>query len=83
MVRYLPVSIKQEGLKKYLTRTTNEHDGYGYIAFVKELNKGQSPTSLARMFGVTRNTIYKWTKIHQSEVKKEVHDKSVDELSNV
>lgn len=84
MVRYLPVSIKSEGLKSYLDRTKNQHDGFGYNRFVKEYNKGQTPAALARMFSISRNTAHKWVKIHKNEaekIKQEAEDEEMKQLS--
>lgn len=82
-MRFIPTSIKQEGLQKYLDRTADQHDGYDYSRFIKELEKKQNPTALSRMFKVSRNTINKWIKVKSYEDQKLADDKIVDELRDV
>lgn len=81
-MRYLPISIKKEGLQAYLDRTKVTHDGFGYKRFVKEYEKGQNSSALARMFSVSRNTMLKWIKVHEAEKTRENHETAVESLKD-
>lgn len=82
-MRYRPtISIREEGLKKYLNRTKALHDGYDYKQFVKEYEKGQNSSALARMFNVSRNTMLKWRKVYESEKTRQKHEEAVESLKD-
>lgn len=63
-------SIEELGLKKYLDDTREIHNNYGYDDFVKMLTqeKPMGKSSLAKMFNVERNTIYRWISVYEKEV---------------
>ena len=67
MTRLRPDSIRAVGLKAYLNRTADKHDGYGYVEFKKYLDRGWGPTALARLFLVSKNTMLKWVDIYREE----------------
>lgn len=57
-----PDSIKAIGLEKHLDATKEEHNGFGYDAFSKmmDLEKRPAVASIAKIFGVSDNTVQKW-----------------------
>lgn len=61
---YKPLSIKKEGLESYLNRTTDKHNGFGYLEFIKLMKAKVPVTKLAKAFQVNRVTIKKWQNIH-------------------
>lgn len=65
MVRYRPISIKEEGLDNYLNRTALQHNNYSAVDFHKMLNLKVNDTNLAKVMGVHRNTIVKWKSLVQ------------------
>jgi len=60
-------SIRDIGLKAYLDDTSLEHDGFGYLVFVKLNRSGLTPADIARAFKVSRQTAWKWVKIYGEE----------------
>lgn len=60
-------SIAKEGLKPYLERTKEEHNGYGYEEFVKRIELGEPKTVMAKAFSVSKQTMYKWLEVHEQE----------------
>lgn len=67
MTKYRPNSIKREGLKAYLNRTTK----LGFALFDESMRKGVSLESLRKLYEVSRPTIQKWVDIyHEQEVTK-------------
>lgn len=59
------VSIEEVGLKKFLDDSAERHNGYGYDDFVKNQKLGKS--GLAKLFGVDRDTIYRWLIVLEKE----------------
>lgn len=64
-----PNSIKAIGLKKYLDITKEKHNGFGYEAFNKMMNLEKRPAvaSIAKIFGVTDQTVQKWILHYEHE----------------
>lgn len=62
-------SIEAVGLKRYLNDTRDQHNGFGYSHFHKMLSLPKPPgvDNLARIFGVTKQTMLKWRKIWREE----------------
>jgi len=65
-----PDSIKAQGLRTYLNATVGEHKGKGYVSLMLMLEDKASINYMARAFGVTKNTMQKWLKIHHEEQRK-------------
>jgi transposase len=59
--------ITTVGLKKFLDQTVEQHRGYKYTDFEKQLKAGMSIAALAKMFGVSRVTIYNWLAHYEGE----------------
>lgn len=70
-MHYVAQSIKKEGLKNYLDRTSKQHNGFGYGELLKFLKAKVPITRLAALFGVHRITMKKWLDIHEVELWKE------------
>jgi len=68
-VRFLPPSIRRQGLKMYLDNTSNRHNGWDYEAFCKLYNSKVNPSNLARAFKVDRSTMLHWIEVHKEELK--------------
>lgn len=64
-----PDSIKAQGLRTYLNSMVGVHKGRGYVSFVQMLDDKASINYMARAFGVSKNTVQKWLKIHHEEQK--------------
>lgn len=64
-----PDSIRAQGLRTYLNSMVGEHKGRGYVSFVQMIDDKASTNYMARAFGVSKNTVQKWLKIHQEERK--------------
>lgn len=62
-----PDSIRVKGLRTYLNERVGEHRGRGYVSFVQMLDDKASINYMARAFGVSKNTVQKWLKIHHEE----------------
>lgn len=62
-----PDSIRSLGLRTHLNATVGDHKGRGYVSFVQMLEDDASINYMARAFGVTKNTVQKWLKIHREE----------------
>lgn len=59
-------SITAIGLETYLAQTADRHNGLNYTDFVKWVDK--LPTfALAKMFNVSRPTMYKWVAIYEQD----------------
>lgn len=53
------------GLRKYLNETAEQHNALGYDMFIKLHDVAKiGPINLARAFNVSKNTMYKWVKVH-------------------
>ena len=61
-MRYKPPSIEDIGLEAYLNDTKDLHRGYGYDDFIDFIAKA-GVAKTAKLFGVTRPTIYEWLKV--------------------
>lgn len=63
---FKPLSIKEEGLEKYLNRTRALHNGLGYTDFVERLRLKVPKTKIAKDFNVSDNTIWKtWLPLYK------------------
>lgn len=66
-------SIRDVGLQRYLDDTATSHNGKNHADFDRYLNEpdefGQTigPARIAKAFGVSRYTVYKWMKIYKEE----------------
>jgi len=67
MSNYKPFAIRDDGLKKYLDRTANIHNGFNYDQFVTMVKAKVNTTGLMKAFGVARATMDKWLKIYKEE----------------
>jgi helix-turn-helix protein len=67
-----PTSIEKEGLKNYLDRTASIHHGKGYADFVEIISSDLNYTKrqIAKIFNVTRPTIYDWIALFEKEQSK-------------
>jgi hypothetical protein len=67
--RVLPrqMTIAQEGLRHYLDRTKDKHNGLGYSNFIGLLQSGVNKANLARAFTVNPRTLQKWLEIYSQE----------------
>lgn len=64
---YKPPKITDEGLKSFLDRTADKHDGLKFVDLERMIKKGISISSMASLFGVDRRTIQKWVAIYKDE----------------
>jgi len=55
-----PDSIGKVGLKEHLNNTAPKHKNKAYDDFIEMLDNKASVAYMARAFGVSRHTIYKW-----------------------
>lgn len=83
-MNYRPMSIKREGLSKYLQRTSDRHNGFAYDEFLKLVEAKVTAANLAKAFKVNRVTITKWLHIHEDELEKAKiqaeHETALEEL---
>ena len=68
-MRFLPPSIKLEGLEVFLNRTMQKHNMFDYSVFCRLYDAKVNPSNLARAFRVDRKTILRWIKVHKEEQK--------------
>jgi len=68
-VRFLPLSIRRQGLEKFLDGTTQKHNGWAYADFVKLYDGKVNPSNLARAFYVDRATMLHWIEVHKEELR--------------
>lgn len=61
-------SISDEGLEAYLNRTAADHNGNGFDDFVRLVSASVDKANLAKAFGVSRYTIYKWLELFNKEI---------------
>jgi DNA invertase Pin-like site-specific DNA recombinase len=66
-MRHIPPSIESIGLERYLNEKVESHNNFGYQDFVIMLEQKLSKSSIAKAFGVNRNTIIKWIAIYEKE----------------
>ena len=64
---YPKPKIQDEGLKAYLNRTADKHNGKRYKDFAEMIDKHINKTSMARLFGVDTRTISKYIAIYEAE----------------
>lgn len=64
---YKPPKIIDEGLKSFLDRTADKHDGLKFTDFERMIKRDISVSSMAALFGVDRRTIQKWAAIYKDE----------------
>jgi transposase-like protein len=62
-----PMSIRQQGLEFYLDSTAQDHQGYTYKDFERMVSARVDTANLARIFEVSRNTMFKWRTIYKEE----------------
>lgn len=62
-MRYKPTSIKKEGLKAYLNRTSDKHNDLNYATYTTMKELGVSKAERARRFGVSWDTMNRWYKL--------------------
>jgi hypothetical protein len=64
-------SIRYIGLKRYLNRLRETHNGFDYDDFIRMVDQPEAkrPTkaSLAKIFNVSRHTMTKWLDVHFRE----------------
>ncbi len=67
MKNYQPITIRDQGLRQYLESTRDRHNNKGFDDFSEMVDRGIFKTQIARMFGVTKNTIWDWLKYYQKD----------------
>lgn len=84
-MHYVHPSIKKEGLKNYLDRTSEDHNGFGYTEFLKLLKAKVPVMRLAAAFRVHRITMKKWIDIHELETweQEETDEAALEKLRDV
>lgn len=65
MPRYVPQSIEDIGLEQHLNDTASQHKNNGYAEFLKLMEAEAPKASIARYFGVDRQTVIKWARIYE------------------
>lgn len=68
-------SIRRKGLEQHATEY-----GVNYKKLVKQFEYGATDTRISKDTGISRNTMGKWRKVYEHEVKRAADDKAVDEL---
>lgn len=66
-MRHKPTSIKQIGLQAHLNQTKQQHNDFGYDAFVSMLGSEVNKSNIAKAFGVDRKTVTKWLEVYKGE----------------
>ena len=65
-MKYVPPTIKQEGLESYLNRTRSLHNGLGFADFSERLRLHVPKTKIAKDFNVSDNTLWKtWLPLYK------------------
>lgn len=65
-MRYVPPTIKDEGLESYLNRTKAMHNNLGYDDFAERVRLNVPKTKIAKDFNVSDNTIWKtWLPLYK------------------
>jgi hypothetical protein len=52
-------------LEKYLNESAAKHNNFNYTNFTAMVESKASIASMARVFNVTRETMYKWIRIYK------------------
>lgn len=66
MPRFIPPKLEDIGLREYLDKTKDQHEGRGYAEFADMLGKGINKSNIGRMFKVERRTIARWIELMET-----------------
>lgn len=67
-MRYRPPAIKEIGLKMYLNQTRSKHNDLGWDAFKQRMELGVPKDRIARDFGISPQTTWKWVRIYEEQI---------------
>lgn len=68
MARHIPQTIREVGLKNYLTKTKTLHNDFGYEEFVKMAEEEVNKSNIAKAFKVDRRTVASWLEVYEQEL---------------
>ncbi len=75
-MRFIPVSIRRQGLQFYLNKTASRHNGFDYRDFCAMYNANVNVSNMARAFNLkSRGTMLHWRRLYKEDL-----DKSMERI---